>query len=188
MAQYSERHVGYFPPIAEQGNLGTAGVVLVHLKHDGYLSRAPICPASDLAETPELARLPTIEELEAARGRELNQYFRYMGGSYGYNLGHTLDGVYHKVKNKRRPRFALASDAPSLHLKGHRSANHGGRGHNVLYEDGRVIFQTTCSARGCFDHLFKNDDDLIAAGCNADDSVIGRSESRPYIQVMWRER
>ena len=186
LAKYSELHDRYLPPIAERGNLGTAGVVLVLLKHDGYFSRAApsICPSSDLAEKPELARLPTIEELQAARGRDLHQMLKTMGGSYGYYLGHMQDGVYRRVRSRNRPGYALMSDAPSLHLEGLRSANHGGLGQNVLYEDGHVGFQTECSARGCDDHLFTNNENQIAAGCDANDVVIARSESRPFAQPV----
>ncbi len=170
--------------------MGTAGVVPVLLKHDDRLRDAPtvICPSSDLAERPELARVPTLEELQAARGRDLHQMLKYMGGSYGYYLGHMHDGVYLRVRSRNRPRYALVSDAPSLHLEGLRSANHGGLGQNVLYEDGHVDFQTECSARGIDDHLFTNNENQIAAGCDAEDVVIARSESRPLAQPIMLDR
>ena len=175
---------GNFPQIAEQGNMGTAGAVPVQLKDSGFFrSRAQfICPSSRLAEKPELSRVPTEEELRAARGRNLNHMLRYMGGSYGYYLGHLQNGVYQNVKNRNRLHFALVSDAPSMHLKGRRTASHNGRGQFVLYEDGHVRFQTTVSANGDHDQLFMNHNNLIAAGLHVDDVVIGRSNVRPFIQ------
>jgi hypothetical protein len=71
-----------------------------------------------------------------------------------------------------------------MHLEGRRTASHNGRGQYVLYEDGHVRFQTTVSAGGKHDQLFKNFDNLIEAGLNEDDVVIGRSNVRPFINLV----
>ena len=64
------------------------------------------------------------------------------GGSYAYCVGYMDGDGLHPIKNQGRSQFALLSDAPSFFLPDRRSAHHGGRGQNILYEDGRVAFVT----------------------------------------------
>ena len=59
------------------------------------------------------------------------------------------------------------------------SANHGGRGQNVLFESGRVGFVTSPRSTARSDHFFLNDDGQVAAGTHAEDSVIGSSHTGP---------
>ena len=75
------------------------------------------------------------------------------------------------------------SDAPS-DAAPYRSMNHGGCGQNVLFEDGHVQYLTTCNAEGCKDHIFTNDDGLVAPGRHVNDAVIGPSPLKPVASPM----
>ena len=75
----------------------------------------------------------------------------------------------------------LLADAPSLQLAEFKSANHGGGGQNVLYQDQSVRYQTDCTVPGLQDHLFLNTAGMPAAGRGQLDAVLGRSEATPGV-------
>jgi hypothetical protein len=184
MTGYSETHNKYFPQIPTKGNLAAAGIYAPVLLRDRYLTEARrvVCPGSPLAERSDF-HLPSFDELRTATSKEIKRLRVLMGGSYGYSLGHVRAGEYQHTKNLRRPHFALMADAPSPGLPGYQTIDHGGRGQNVLFEDGRVSFFTCtrCGASG--DDFFTNDDGLIAVGNHPDDAVIVSSATPPIIYV-----
>ena len=194
MADYSDRHDGYFPRIPAKGKLATAGVYAPLLADAGLLkdSSQLSCPGLG-AVRHETFRLPTTDQLHSASEEQLADLRPRMGGDFGYTLGYVEDGRYHNTKNLGRSHFALMSDAPgkisdgsygSPSGAGLQSLNHGGRGQNVLFEDGRVTFVSTGrSAAKDGDHFFTNDDGLIAAGTHRDDSVIAPSNTAPIVYV-----
>ncbi len=104
-----------------------------------------------------------------------------MGGTYGYTLGYAdEDGNYKAIRNRGRSTFPIVADAPNLTLVTGQSANHRNRGQNVLFEDGRAAFLTTCRpCPGSHDDLYYNDDGEVAAGKHPNDAVIGPSEASP---------
>ena len=106
-----------------------------------------------------------------------------MGGSYGYNLGYVRNGKYQATKNLYRDNFAIMSDSPNPNAPNLQSSNHGGRGQNVLFENGSVQFLTSTKALGSNDDIFTNDDGHVAAGLNPNDSVIGSSSAAPITFV-----
>ncbi len=184
LTEYSVRHRGLFPQVPQQGTLAAAGIYAPVLLGSGFLNdmRTIICPASRLADAPQF-RVPSLEELQTATGPELAQLRSVMGGSYGYSLGYTEAGQYHPTRNLGRAHFALMADAPSGALPGYQSLNHGGRGQNVLFEDGHVMFLTTPTAAGPSDELFVNDTGMVAPGNHRNDSVIGASDTIPVVLV-----
>jgi hypothetical protein len=101
-----------------------------------------------------------------------------MGGSYGYTLGHFAGGQYRHTRHLRRTSFAIMADAPDPCGGCRASGNHGG-GQNVLFEDGRVVYLTSCQpGEGC-DDFYHNDDGQVQAGLHPDDAVIAPSSARP---------
>jgi len=120
------------------------------------------------------------EELESVPDEQLEQVRGTMGGSYGYNLGYIRNGRYYPTKDRNRTYFALMADAPGS-LPGSPSLHHGGRGQNVLFEDGRVIFIRSSRPYVGADDIYSNDNGRVAAGVHLDDSVIGPSSARPII-------
>ena len=181
LTNYSELHNGDFPEVAREGNLAAAGVYATKLQASGLLPDAQlvVCPASELAERAEPFSVPTVEQLENARGDGLSKLHRVVGGSYGYNLGYVSDGRYFPTKNLRRPRFPILADAPSEQLVRHQSTNHGGCGQNVWCEDGSVMYITGCKSNDSDQDIFANDQGEVAAGLHPEDAVIGPSPAKP---------
>ena len=180
LTDYSVLHNGYFPDVAVEGANSAAGIYASKLFEQGFLdgSNVIVCPASSLAEQVIEFRVPTLAEIQAARGAQLARLHEQMGGSYGYNLGYVSDGEYRPTKNLRRPTFALMSDAPRSQAP-YYSLNHQGYGQNVLFEDLHVQYLTTCKAHGCDDDIFVNDSGQVAPGLHLHDAVIGASHSKP---------
>jgi len=178
LTQYSEHQNGFFPRVAETGRLAAGGIYAPTLLAGGYITdpRSFICPGSQMADDPSL-RIPTVAEIQAASGDELAQLHRQMGGSYGYALGYRQAGVYRPTRNLYRETFALVADEPSEDFSS--SPNHSRKGHNVLLEDGQVVFLKTCRLDGSTDDIFTNDDGKAAAGCHVNDAVVVRSDVSP---------
>jgi hypothetical protein len=185
LTSYSRNHDERFPAVPTEGRLAAAGVYAPLLVSDGYLSdsRRVLCPESPLAGCRDF-QIPSVEEFQSVGQEEAARLRRQMGGSYGYCIGHLECGRLVPTKNLGRSYFAVMSDAPSDVLPDHQSLNHGGRGQNVLLEDGHVAFIT--GSQIAADDIFANDNHQVAAGIHADDSVIAGSGTAPILQVNYR--
>jgi hypothetical protein len=184
LTDYSAGHRGFFPQLPQPGTVAAAGIYAPVLLRDGFLDdkRWVLCPSSPLADDPQF-RVPTVDELQTAAGQDLVRLRSVMGGSYGYSLGYMEDGRYHPTRNLGRSHFALMADAPSSSLPGYQSLNHGGRGQNVLFEDGHILFLATPKTAGEGDDFFVNDSGVVAPGTHRNDSVIGTSDTIPAVLV-----
>jgi hypothetical protein len=184
LGNYSQRNGKLFPQVPSKGRMAVAGIYANTLVQNGYLDnqQVVVCPASTLAENTRPFHVPTVDEIYDAAEGKLAELQRMMGGSYGYTLGYISKGRYHSTKNLGRPRFALMADSPT-HPAANEivSNNHGGRGQNVLFEDGHVAYLSTRTAPGGSDDIFLNDQGEVAAGMHRDDSVIAPSPAKPMI-------
>jgi hypothetical protein len=185
LSNYADASDGYFPRVPTQGNRAIAGVYAPLLTENGWLDdpRAVICPSSELAQQPGF-RIPTLGELDRAEDEKLAQIQSLIGGSYGFNLGYLEGGVHSAAKHLGRPTFAIMADAPSEHLRQRISANHGGRGQNVLFDDLHVDFLIDCKAEGCRDAVYLNHHGDAEAGVNRDDAVVGSSATAPLLRAV----
>lgn len=182
LVSYSRNHGG-FPSVPLGSKLGVSGVYAPTLKSAGLVTddRIFVCAGSPLAG--EKFAVPTTDEVLAADERELTNLQRNLGGSYGYSLGYVDDdGRYQSNINRSRSQFALVADAPSLHLADRQSANHGGRGQNVLFEDGHVDYLTRCNLVDGTDNVFHSDRGYVEAGRHYNDAVIGDSADAPLLR------
>ncbi len=182
LTQYSENHQGYLPPVYDRGKGAGAGIfgpVLVTYQYvdDPQLF---ICPSSPLARG-DPCHVPTLDELMAASGRELDRLRRSMGGSYASGLGFIEDGRYHSPRNFRSPCVPLLSDVPSSTLPDLQSINHEGDGQNVLYQDCHAGYLKSPQPDGQADHLFLNDEKKVAAGKHRHDAVMASSTAVPNL-------
>ena len=184
LAGYSQANQGYLPSVPTQGNLAAAGIYAPTLLQGGFLTdaRRVVCPDSPLAEQGNF-RMPTLAELQAADAQQAAVLRQQMGGSYGYCIGYMDNGVLHATKNLGRSNFAIMADAPREERPDRQSADHGGRGQNVLFEDGHVDFLTSSQPSGWSDDIFANDRNQVAAGVHRDDSVIVSSGVAPIVYV-----
>jgi hypothetical protein len=182
---YSQSHNGYFPSVPSQGKLAAAGIYAPVLVQNGLLTEVNrvVCPASSLAGRMNDFHVPNMKELEQTSSDKMVDLRPSLGGSYGYNLGYTRNGEYLPTKNLYRDGFAIMSDAPNMNAPHLQSANHGGRGQNVLFEGGGVQFLTATQPLGSKDDIFTNDNGQVAAGVNANDSVLGASGTAPIRYV-----
>jgi hypothetical protein len=186
LVSYSDQHGRFFPMVTRNEN---AGVFAVYLLEDGYagadeLARLLVCRSSQLAEDVSakqvFIRVPTMCELAAASCDERKMWRRLMGGSYAYQLGYVEGDRHCAVRNEGSGRRAILADAPSEELDNLRSANHGGCGQNVLYEDLSVRFQKPPTyPEAERDDLYRNYEGQEAAGLDRFDTVLGRSEVTP---------
>ncbi len=177
-----------FPAVPSEGNLAFAGVYGPILLESGHLTdpHRLICPDSLTAQQPGSWRVPTQAELTSASGAQLAKMRRDAGGDFGYNLGVVVNSRHVAPQNHGRTHFALMSDAPNSNQPSLNSLNHGGRGQNVLYEDGRVDYIVDFPGAKCIDHPFRNRNGQVEAGIDNDDAVIGDSRTAPFIQFVNR--
>jgi prepilin-type processing-associated H-X9-DG protein len=118
------------------------------------------------------------------RPDEFKRLTRGLAGCYAYSLGYREAGgtALYGLTKGMGDRLPLMADAPSCDggsevLSGN-SANHGGRGQNVLFIDGHVEFRTTRSL-GTDDDIYLNAEHKVAAGHGPQDAVLGRSDATP---------
>lgn len=179
LSQFSQIHQGEFPQVPVEGNLSAAGIYAALLREAGLITdQDVVCAASPLRKNTEF-RIPSRDELLAARGEALRRLQNTMGGSYGYCIGYVQNGRYHARRNLGRETFAILADVP-LQWNDELSSHHG-RGQNVLFEDGRVLFMTRARLVDVDDHFFENGLGYVAAGIGPDDAVIVPSGTRPMI-------
>ncbi len=182
LVDYADSHSGRFPEILPTGNQSFAGIYAVRLAESGLIDHARrlVCPSSSLADEQATFRVPTSAQLASASGAQLHALQSTAGGSYGYTMGYIAGGSYRATRNLGRRFFALMADVFDPSEGKPQSSNHGGCGQNVLFEDGHVVYLTSCCAEGCCDDFFRNDRGHISAGIHRDDSVIGHSAASPW--------
>lgn len=117
------------------------------------------------------------------------------GGHYAYTLGVRDGDHFAAPRFQGRSTFAVMSDA-AIVRNGPGQADqstaapalisHGGRGINVLYEDGRVGFLPAQSLGQIPDHPLVNHAGQIEAGMTIDDASLAPSWQPPFIQAVQR--
>ncbi len=186
LTHYSQQHGNFFPDVPQTGKLASAGVFAPKLLDCGFLDcpKWLVCPSSELAESGEL-KVPSCDELADATPTELENLKHKLSGSYGYSLGYEVDGKYHVPQNLYRTNHALMSDTPNRQSEGHQSANHGGYGQNVWFEDGHIEFlKDGMVPGGSNDNIFLNDDGHVGPGLHLNDAVIGTSACTPKLRTV----
>jgi hypothetical protein len=179
LAAVGDANGGSLPLINTSGNDAVAGIYGAELREGGYVTdyRAFVCPGSLLAG--RQIHWPTRKDLQLATGEALAELQRLVGGSYGYPLGYLEQGQWRPARMRSRPTYALMADQPSLNLANYQSDNHGGKGQNVLFEDGHVRYMRDCRDCPSKDDIFHNELGQLAPGTHVDDSVIGPSDLPP---------
>ena len=178
LVQYSEyMGDGCFPAAATEGNRSFAGFYGPALVDSGFLinDRQVICPDSALAAKSQHFRVPTISEIDAARGRKILILQQLAGGSYAYTLGYIWNGRHMPVKNLGRSHFAIMADSPrnSWAQLAHRN------GQNILYEDLHVSFVFHGPEGQLVDDPFCNRLGRCEAGLDMNDAVVAPSDCPP---------
>lgn len=190
LMNYSLQLKGQLPRIDQGDN---AGAFLIALADSGVLTREElaemvVCPSTELADRVAngcvVIRIPTREEYLAASGAQREQLRKHMAGDYAYTLGYQDKmGQVHQIYFSGSRFVPLLADAPSSAIAGFQSANHGGCGQNVLFQDLSSKYCTECKCKAQRDHWFLNDDGQPAAGCHPNDIVLGASAATPVIDL-----
>jgi len=164
-------------PVGEIGSpLETVGAYAPILAHDSLIREADvICPSSPLRDEFSLFQMPTVEELHRMKPTALAYMQRMMGGSYGFTLGYSVDGVLQELKTEGSPFRVVMADRRDLNDGGRL---HAGFGMNVLFDDGHCSFVREDSPQLLDPQLFVNRLGKVAPGVDPDDSVIAPSQVR----------
>ncbi len=187
------------PPVAQSGPEAFAGVYSIRLFEAGLLEDPSMrwCPSlvrerrADLEqELVDFDQLVASKSLHVVDADELVNWQRHSGGDYAYSLGVIDDEHYATPRYEGRSSFAVMSDAPTVTLVnsvvGEADIGHDGRGINVLYEDGRVLFVTLQSLQVMPDHPLWNDRGHVEAGVDIDDAVLAPSWRPPFLGAPQR--
>lgn len=189
---YAENHEDRFIGLKQNGPLNVAGSYAPVLLENGYVDSQNLffCSAATNEGLHDSLEIPTLDSLNRAyreNNERLAELQAIMGGSYGYTLGYWEDGSYVCPVNLGRSFRVIMADAPNYGLENNASANHGGTGQNLLFEDGSIQFARKASIGFPADSIFENRNGLIAAGTDVNDSVIGSSNASAWISPSFYE-
>lgn len=186
--QYWDNNGGALPNLSElPEELRVAGMhpVLLREKQCWRDNIELVCPG---VGTNHVLLAHNREEVRKLNEAKTDPHWREkLGGQYAYPLGYLqgrdLHGLRRDMGNNipfladRPPREGVDADWTKAN-----SPNHGGKGQNVLFLDGRVEWLTT---------RFINDDDIylnangrLAAGIHVKDIVLAPSEARPVAEPV----
>ena len=188
------------PQVAESGPEAFAGMYALRLDDAGLLfdPMSRWCPSADLPEvTPEesplisVEVLPPVAALREVPVDDLKRIQRLAGGHYAYNLGVVDASGYSAPRNESRGTFAIMAAAPvgyQIHPGQTPTLrfSHGGRGLNVLYEDGAVRFIEIRSLDSMPDNPLINHRGESEAGVNIDDASLSPSWRPPFTHSIQR--
>jgi prepilin-type processing-associated H-X9-DG protein len=150
LAAYGHQHGNTVPQMANNGRLTPTGMVAVGRLGDGFLSdrRQPICPDIWLAAQGALPASQLATQIENLRRTSpaaarilVSQSPGPQSWAANYWPGTWRDGTATDLRLPPSPAdVPILADAPSADLPGQTLESHGGRGRNVLFEDGHVDF------------------------------------------------
>jgi hypothetical protein len=173
LMNFSSAHDGQFVPIPRNGRLASVGSFGPILKDAGFVIDDSVFSCAGVAANLPPVHIPSCDQIRNARDDdEINHLRRTQSGHFGYTMGHVIDDQYHAPRNTGRSNVVLVADQPSC-LPGRISTNHGGKGQNCLFGDGRVAY-VVGSAYGD-DAIFENDYGVVGPGSSPFDNVIAAS-------------
>lgn len=157
-----------------------AGMVVPLLVDAGLLEKSCLpCPGGP---NTSCVVIPVGQARSMPEG-EFRQQADRLSPYYAYSLGYR-DGQG-QVHGPGQPRpgellaqMALMADSPPALAGPGNSPNHAGVGQNVLFQDGHVKFMTVRHLPGR-DDIFRNRADLVGAGLDVQDTVLGYSSAQP---------
>jgi len=182
LTDYGRHQGSALSRLANNGRLTRAGVLAAGLLRDGYLtdSRRTLCPDAWLAAQGVLPRTSPVATQMANREGFPPAVSgigpRLVSGSPSSGVsdrrsdwpGAWRDGTTDGGRQAASPaEVPLLADAPSADLPGQGLPSHGGRGRNVFFEDGRIVFLPTATPVGATDAFLSRSEDAAAYGISA---------------------
>jgi prepilin-type processing-associated H-X9-DG protein len=177
--RYCTTHNGDFPHVEEKGARGVAGIFVPILCEEGCLTPEVNlrCPARG-SRAPRCRSLRELEELYQNDPDAFRLESGKLAGDYAYTLGYRDGGGHHGLRCDSGGTLPIMADRLGP-LSQRNSANHGGRGQNVLYLDGHAEWRTDRNAGINRDDIYVNWDNQISAGKAREDTVLGPSDATP---------
>jgi prepilin-type processing-associated H-X9-DG protein len=169
------------PNIADRESPRNVAGMIAPILHDkGVLpDTASICCPATKGMVPCTM---TLAQIGSMTTEEFQQQAARLLPCYAYSLGYKENGVYHCAMETpagcSSSRVALMADRGPIDGMGN-STNHGGKGQNVLFNDGHVEFAVSRKIGIDGDDIYLNRDMKVAAGIDCYDVVLGSSASQP---------
>jgi hypothetical protein len=172
LAGYADRHnvlpqlPGQLMPRPEDtGDLAAAGASAPPLWYAGYVTepRRFLCPASPPAVDRQLLVADPVGAMLLRSPEELDRVRPALGGSYAYTPDYSESRAVEGARNLHRSAFALLADSGQDPLAP-QGLSHAGRGRNVLFEAGQVMFVTAPGVGDDADGSWPNGWGLPGAG------------------------
>lgn len=169
------------PSIELMGPMAFSGVYAIRLNDHGMLEQPEQLWCPSIAQVLKHRNfLLSSDRLRQCDARTAESCRRLAGGSYAFNLGIVENGNYVTPQWNGQTHFAILADAPMLRPDGYRWYAHGGRGINILFDDGHVSFVRFTGEFDAIDNPYYNRDGKRAAGLDRDDSALGPSPLPPF--------
>lgn len=171
---------GEYPHVAGAKPNQAAGLVVPMLYQFGSLPKDKplVCPGIRDLKPADFS----LEALQRMDPDAFAQNAPTLLPGYAYDLGFR-DGIgYHprpRVEAGLRSLMPLMADALPCATDAENSPNHGGRGQNVLFQDGHVKFVKSRHIGFDGDDIYLNKQNHVAAGLDPLDTVLGCASAKP---------
>jgi hypothetical protein len=173
LANYADTYPGKLVPIPVSDRYGIAGIYASGLRDLELVSDESVFFCRSSSTRPADRHIPSLEEIWNAQGEQAFELRRRSGGDYAYTLGYVENGRYCPPQINDASAFqVILADDPDASAPGYRSANHSGRGQNVLLGDFATKYILNCMVSPG-DNIYQNNNGMIAPGTSRSDSVLG---------------
>ncbi|MGY8771265.1 MAG: anti-sigma factor family protein [Pirellulales bacterium] len=174
-----------YPTITAEGPFSAAGTFGPKLIAEGYLPNEKMLSCVSNPREDSSKPFPSDQQLALANQKELSELHARLDSVYNYNLGMQESGKISPPQSKGRAHYPLASDVVFVNngpIRDHSvsTMDHGGRGVNILYDDGSVRFLNIEEAPYFFRQYFINDDGVVEPGLSEEDAVLGSGTSNRF--------
>lgn len=170
MLEFTDMHNGEFINVPEVTKASSSARLFAPvLRGTGIVDDDALFACAGRLESEPL-RIPTLQQIRAARGSQLESLRRRMGGHFGYALGFFENDVYSAPRNDGSAHTVVIADIPSADMPGRSSSNHAGKGQNCFFADGHVEFVPTHAIGD--DAIYENDLGIVGPGVGEHDNVI----------------
>lgn len=170
---------GAFPMVEEKGPSSVAGAFIPMLREAGALNGDAVtvaCPGQGRRVVAPQYGLADLAAAYENGGDGFEQMARELAGDYAYSLGYRQGPTLVGLRDASGGELPILADRAA---GSGNSLNHGGAGQNVLRIDGTVRWATKPTAGVANDNIYINQHNLLRAGDNRTDTVLGPGDARP---------
>jgi prepilin-type processing-associated H-X9-DG protein len=177
LSEYTTLHRALPYPPSDRGDTH-AGMFAVILHDAGELNNLALldCPCN--GRTPHAFKeLASFEQVDHIRRTQPDVYRRMLGWDYAYNVGYRhASGQAGPLEAVHSSRIPVLADQPDhedfLTIREGNSPNHSGRGQNVLFGDGSVLWFHSRRVGPSDPDLYLNNNEQPRPGVHLLDSVL----------------